>query len=302
MRFRIPENFMRGRVILGSTRYSYGARIVPTGTDTMSLSLYEISSPDHYSDMNNGNTLTTWTFPVVNPLGWHEFMMWVKGPFITLYVDKHPGLRWEGAAFQKINRIALQGEGPSGWEIDGLQILLAEPVSTHFPVERWPENWQRSAPAVGGTFYEFDEENYAVQLKGPGMVTLDAALEDVAFTCRYSIPIGGMQLRLQDGEDGAYVLDFDGGTLYLMQERSDGSEIDLGVYEWFYVYPNSWGSLGVEVSGGDLRVYQNGELHMQAHSDAPPGPGPIRFVLEQRDTVWLDDCLIYQPGPGEEAK
>ncbi|MCZ7544186.1 MAG: hypothetical protein M5R40_11925 [Anaerolineae bacterium] len=233
----------------------------------------------------------TWPAPAEEN-AWHELIVWARNRSIAVYIDKHPGIVWNQAELAQITRIAFQGEGPNGWQLDDLHILSPEPASTAFEGPQWPETWQRSAAGSADLFREQGKDNHAALLRA-GSVTLDTLVDNVVFSCRYQVRAGGFMLRLRDSASGAYVLDLDGGHLRVLQAGSDGQTTEMGVYQWFYGF-NLWYSLTVEMRGERLRVYQSGVLTHDGAATRPPGAGRIEFVLDGADTLWLDDCVVFQ--------
>ncbi len=289
LRFRVPETYVRGRLVVRSSQKSYAVRVVPTNATSITLNLNQLYAPSHFDDLNGGNALVTWVPATDDPNRWHELMVWFQGEDnVVVYLDRNPGISWPDAEIGNIMEIALQGESPSGWQVDDVQVFLPDAVSTAFEAGAWPAAWARTSPGAAQVFIERGRGNHAAGLT-EGAVTLAPAAADLALSCRFQVRNGGFQLRLGEADGSGYVLDFATGRLRVA--LAEGQTTTLADYR-FYNY-NTWSGFAIETGGGRLRIYQSGKLYHDEVISNKPEVRQVQFILGAEDALWLDDCMLY---------
>jgi hypothetical protein len=278
-------------VIFGTGQRSYALRMIPLDFNSITMSLYRLTESNHFESVNGGSPIRTWKME--GRVGsWHDMLIWLNDRTFAIYLDNLLGIRIPDLLLTRITEIALQSD-EGGLQIADLQILEPEPMSTHFNLFGLSDAWQVGDPDSVTLFNEQGEDNVIAQFRETN-ITFERDLKNVFLYCDY-FPRSGFTLHVRDSEAGGYVLEWENGHLQIVQEK-DGTEPDrLGFYSWVYTY-NTRGSFAVEAVGARLRVYLNGELYHDDYLDDPPGAGRVWFELDSEDLIWLDDCLLYQPG------
>ena len=121
-------------------------------------------------------------------------------------------------------------------------------------------------------------------------------LDDFVMACRLWSREGGFRIYVREGPQGAYVLDFDAGTLAVLQVAPDGEISASAAYPAFYDYED-WYDFVLEAEGSRLIIYRDGELRHESSWPGAPLIGRVRFALAGGDALWLDDCLFYSIEP-----
>ncbi|MBN1284701.1 MAG: serine/threonine protein kinase [Anaerolineae bacterium] len=285
MRFRLPSSSVMGRILLLDTDGTgYGIRLVDEG-----MTLRRLSLPEYAQNLNQGTVLGTWASVRIDR--WHDLLIWIKDETIILYLDQYPGIVWTDMTLNELSRIVLQAQG--NWQIDDIQVIEPEAPSEHFETLQWPDTWD--AVGVADLFNKGTPPNPAARL-GNVTVTLDMPpIRDVALSCQVWGGQGGFQIRMRDGQDGAFVFDFDAGQMTMRQFDADGEEVfSKQDSRYFYNY-TEWHVVTIKIIGGHVWVYSDDVLYYDIERPRPPDKGLVRFVTGPSDAVWLDNCLIYKP-------
>jgi hypothetical protein len=289
MRFRLPRLYTQARVIIRGAEKTYGLRLIQLDVSEITLTLYELITDENFEYLNSGDPIRTVKVPA-RVEEWNHFMLWLQEDTITGFLNRQPELLWPRAGLGgSIEGVSLQGEGPDGFQFNDLAVLVPEPPSTHFILGEW--SWGDSGIPENVVIEEEATSYNVIARILPGEIGFEAP-ENYALLCSY-YPLTGFALRLRDGEDGAYLLDWEGGHLRVSRVSPDADPAELGFFEWVFAY-DAGGTFGVEVVGDRLAVQVDGETLLdQVVPDAPQGDG-VRFVLDDEDFAWLDACLIYQ--------
>ncbi len=236
---------------------------------------------------------------------WYEFMVWVEGARIYVYVnnalllsidDSSAGALPPGAIlFQSLTQ-------SQGINIDDLKVERPLEASDHFQGSEFPPTWTRSdsfnvtMQAESGNQFARLQNNTVARPNTP-------PLDNFQMAVRLLNLQGGMEIRLRESDQGAYVLAMDGGNLTVRVTGSTGQVLYERLLTNFYGRGN-WFDLIVRLVDDRLFLFKNGQL---IHEEAYPGgpvEGGITFAARNVDIFQIDDFLVttIARSPAEDAR
>jgi hypothetical protein len=291
-RFNLPAEGGMRLLFRSGERGFYGVQVLPGG-----LSLRRAPVPSDMFSIDSGRLLAGWSDAPVEAGLWHHLLIWLEGANIYIYLDRRLGIAFRQADLLEPGAILLQAHSASSeapLRLDDLRVQRPGQASQHFDGREWPGGWERT-PAGSADLKSAGANRYMDAGKGE-LLPLTGDLDDFVMACRFWSREEGFRIYVREGPQGVYVLDFDAGTLAVLQVTPDGEISASATYPDSYDH-EGWYHLVLEALGNRLAIYRDGELRHEASWPGAPLTGRVRFALAGGDALWLDDCLFYSIEP-----
>ncbi len=160
------------------------------------------------------------------------------------------------------------------------------------------ESWELEQ----GWRVENDEGNFVLSGEGHHWARLQRGQDwaDYTFRARLKLIRGGIHLNYRVSENGRYFIGFREDGVYLNKETPWGKFFELAATNDTRIGFNVWHDVEIRGERGNIRVYLDGVLAINARDDTPLTEGSIAFETFERSFAYIDDIAVdVQRGKSE---
>ncbi|HEY94274.1 MAG TPA: hypothetical protein G4O15_05000 [Dehalococcoidia bacterium] len=196
-----------------------------------------------------------------------------------VFISEDNGVQWE-----ELNE-GLGTNDVLTLKIAGLESQVFEDDFEMVDVDKWEieEGWSLTQDS-GNNVFEGVGHNWAR--------TGDKNWSDYTFQTKIKLIQGAVHVNFRNCDEGRYFLGFHQGGLSLSKQFNKWKEFaDLGEAHQPHKF-NQWYDLKVEVKGGKIKVYIDGEISIDYMDPEPILNGSIAFETLEDSHVYVDDVLV----------
>ncbi len=227
---------------------------------------------------------------------WYELMIWVEGTRIFVYLDSQLLIRADDSAAGALSPGAILFQTVAqlqGINIDDLKVEQPVLASEHFQGADFPPTWTRNN-SFNVTMGVEGNQNQYVRMQDDAQIRPNLPpLGNIQMGARILSIQGGLQIVVRESDQGAIMLDLDGGNLTTRVLGPNRQLLQETVVANFYGR-SDWFDLFVRLVGDRLFVYRNGQLYLEESYADAPNSGGIAFISEGVDIFQVDDVLITE--------
>ncbi len=292
LRLSLLEPTSGARILFSFSDQGYYALEVFSGTVSLRR-----GAPGQHIQRTPERIIRTVSAPVQSG-HWYEFMIWVEGARVFVYLDSQLIIRADDSAAGALPPGAILFQTVAqlqGSNIDDLKIEQPVIASEHFQGADFPATWTRNNSFTVTMGVE-GNQNQFVRLQENAEIRPNLPpLGDIQVAARILSLQGGLEVWLRESPQGAFILDMDAGNLVVRVLGPDQQLLQESRVSNFYGR-GDWFNLLVRIIGDRLFVYRNGQLYWEESYPDAPSSGTIRLVSQGVDIFQVDDVLITEIG------
>ncbi|HML20437.1 MAG TPA: protein kinase [Aggregatilinea sp.] len=291
MRVSLRDNNSVGRIMFRATQDGYYVLELVPGY--MMLKRGATGDVDRQSE----RLLRDWQQASIQAGRWYEVTIWIAGNRVFVYIDHQLRLAANdtGLALPPGGAIRLQTLSAEAGQVgfDDIVIQRPESASDHFEGSRFPTTWQATSITNVDLGAETDGNQYVYIFDEVDLLPITPPLGDVFVSCRLYSEVGGLQVRVREGTEGAYQFNMTAGNLEIQQLDAQGDIVHTWTRQNYYGR-GAWFDFTVVTVGNRLTVYRQGETILDELVDNAPSSGGVRFTTHEGDRLRVDDCLFAE--------
>jgi hypothetical protein len=231
----------------------------------------------------------------IRPGGWYELRIWADSSRVFVYLENNLLISVEDTGDALPGGAILLSTLNTTFRVrfDNIKIQRPLAASQHFQGSDWPNTWTRTDLSTSKINYDSRGNGFIEVSRGDAGPAINPPVADLLMACRIQSIQGGLEVRMRESAEGAFLFQFLAGNMTLHQVDNTGKSVQRWSFPNFYDR-SVFTDLIVETVGDQIRMFYDTKVFVQTIKNMPP-PGNIRFTSPKpNDEFRIDDCLFAE--------